>query len=537
MIKPSTFALSILAKRLCDSVLISAISTTFFSFNYALASQVCYSECRAHVSAIADTQSREGEFLLCYKLCKMEERQPSESAVVPEPRPSNAEGEMDVLFNQRKLAPLDDSTEGGDSTKVEKDKKETAEKNETGEKKETDSAVVQSDKKRESTCVESFDGEVSNCEQATLNAARACDENNSSLSSVANLASQATLLVGQKGAGGIHESCSKMAKLAKAANLALVAYRQLCASAIRACTAACTANLNPKCGGGADSARLAGEARAAMQGNASTCQQFSVKMSEASAAAQNFSMMHMNSKSCSMLTDGSGSVSDICKLDPKNPVCESEEKMDCSKAEMAAHKVCICRKSPLDPICSENSVVSEKQLMSVHMNRVQSGKRNLETNPEKSLNRDSLMHGEPSKFIGESVDSGVYKSGQANLASPNLGPGLEKRLRRKKGVGDHPVVEGLYSSTGNQSGSEEKKYEKLNIDVNGNSKKIGDEKRVENVSNLRDFLPGGIHNPHGKRGLAGGPGEGGLDGITGPHSDIWMKIRNCYQAISATLHP
>lgn len=50
---------------------------------------------------------------------------------------------------------------------------------------------------------------------------------------------------------------------------------------------------------------------------------------------------------------------------------------------------------------------------------------------------------------------------------------------------------------------------------------------------LRAFLPGGKYDPR-QRGIAGATG---VDGITGPHTNIWHKIQNRYQATSPTLLP
>ncbi len=49
--------------------------------------------------------------------------------------------------------------------------------------------------------------------------------------------------------------------------------------------------------------------------------------------------------------------------------------------------------------------------------------------------------------------------------------------------------------------------------------------------NLNDFLPGGRNDPNA-RGVAGITGP---DGITGPHTNLFMKVKNRYQAIRSSL--
>jgi hypothetical protein len=49
---------------------------------------------------------------------------------------------------------------------------------------------------------------------------------------------------------------------------------------------------------------------------------------------------------------------------------------------------------------------------------------------------------------------------------------------------------------------------------------------------LKQFLPGGQMDP--SRGLAGAAGP---DGITGPNSDIWKKIKMRYYSVTPSLLP
>ncbi len=55
------------------------------------------------------------------------------------------------------------------------------------------------------------------------------------------------------------------------------------------------------------------------------------------------------------------------------------------------------------------------------------------------------------------------------------------------------------------------------------------------MPDLRQFMPGGAHDPNRHRGIAGQ--FIGKDGMSGPHSNIWKMINNRYQYKRATLLP
>lgn len=379
-------------------------------------------------------------------------------------------------------------------------------------------------------CTENFDAEVSTCEQATLKAAKSCDENSSGLSSVANMASQATLLAGQKGSMGIQESCSKMANVAKAASLALISYRQLCSSAVSVCESKCSVSITPKCGN-SGSQRVT-DARSAMAGNASSCRSFSAKMAEAAAAAQNYAMMHTNSQACANLTSGTGTPGEICKTDPSYPGCAPQEKMDCTNPAMASNKVCICSKSPSNPICTSQKETTDNR-SPIISDRVSSpGKVKSFAEDSNISSKSNSLPGGGAASTYEAVDG--QQGDSSNLSGGNLTSTMEKRLKEKRGIKDQPVTDGFYSS-GTSGSSADKRYESLKLESSVQEKGLPKGKETGGVD-LRKFLPG-AYNPNGFRGVAGGIEKVGPDGITGPHGDIWQKIRNRYQSIQDSLHP
>ncbi|MGE9745515.1 hypothetical protein [Bdellovibrio bacteriovorus] len=84
----------------------------------------------------------------------------------------------------------------------------------------------------EQQCREDYDAEVGACEQATLKAASSCDENGSGLSAAMNAITEVSVIAGQRSTAGIQESCSKMGRVAQAANVAVMGYRQLCSTSV-----------------------------------------------------------------------------------------------------------------------------------------------------------------------------------------------------------------------------------------------------------------------------------------------------------------
>lgn len=471
-------------------------------------SKKCTAECQTEGALFGEKP--QVAFMSCYNLCRKKEGYSTENSD-PNTSPSHT---------LPKLPDDGSSPSNPDAPDTSKDKT-------------TEPPIKDLDEK--TSCVENFDDEVSACAQATLKASNACDENNSALSNAANLASQITLFAGQKGSMGIQESCSKMAKVAKAASIALIAYRQKCSGAVAACTSACSVSIFSKCSSEASSARLTGEARSAMSGNLSSCQIFSAKMAEAAAAAQNFSLMQMNSQSCSLLANGT-MASELCKSDPDYPGCAPQEKMDCTNPKMAENKVCVCSKTPNDPLCTSQSQNSVEKIFSGSTNRHNKSGNDLASFGDRNQNELPMAAGDGSNPNGSPPIDG--KQGEnANLGSSTLESGLEKRLKEKKGFGVQPVIEGVYGESGGADKGLSKKYEKLQIEDENKKNASSFAKQNNSPPNLKDFLPGGIYNRNRHRGIAGETYDVGIDGITGPHSNIWMKIKNRYQAITPTLFP
>ncbi|MFV8257094.1 hypothetical protein ACNQKP_04780 [Bdellovibrio bacteriovorus] len=388
----------------------------------------------------------------------------------------------------------------------------------------------------EQPCRENYDAEVGACEQATLKAASSCDENGSGLSAAMNAITEVSVIAGQKSAAGIQESCSKMGRVAQAANVAVMGYRQLCGTSVNSCVSACSAPLIPKCSGSQSSVSTTASARTAMAGNLSSCQGFSTKMTQAAAAAQNFATLKANSDACAMLSNGTGGP-DVCATDPTAAGCAQQAKMDCSHPDMASNRVCICSKTPTAPECM-NQKASEETIAPY----MTSEGRKIGKPSSTAAIRDQVgfagLQGHaqrPASGPDYSVD-GRQGSG-ASLGSPNLQGGLQKRLKGAKPGPNTNILAGTQSASGTK-GEPEKTYEKVDLEDQGGEKTYKALSGYQMGSNpdLERFLPKS-GAPGTYRGLAGNGVPSGVDGITGPHSNIWLKVKNRYEAVKHSLLP
>ncbi|BEV70067.1 hypothetical protein Bb109J_c3487 [Bdellovibrio bacteriovorus] len=385
-------------------------------------------------------------------------------------------------------------------------------------------------------CREDYDAEVGACEQATLKAASSCDENGSGLSAAMNAITEVSVIAGQRSAAGIQESCSKMGRVAQAANVAVMGYRQLCGTSVNSCVSACSAPLIPKCSGSQSSVSTTASARTAMAGNLSSCQGFSTKMTQAAAAAQNFATLKANSEACAMLSNGTGGP-DVCATDPTAAGCAQQAKMDCSHPDMALNRVCICSKTPTAPECM-NQKASEETIAPY----MTSEGRKIGKPGSTAAIRDQVgfagLQGHaqrPASGPDYSVD-GRQGTG-ASLGSPNLQGRLQKRLKGAKPGPDTNILMGTQSAS-TKKDEPEKTYEKVDLENQDKEKTYKSLTGYQMGTNpdLEKFLPK-PGSPGAYRGLAGNGAPSGIDGITGPHSNIWLKVKNRYEAVKHSLLP
>ncbi|UOF00897.1 hypothetical protein [Bdellovibrio reynosensis] len=386
-------------------------------------------------------------------------------------------------------------------------------------------------------CEEDFSPVIEACESAVNDTSASCDENSSSLSKVSDLVSQAAVYIGQKSASSVNESCSKMATLSKGVSAGLMLYRQTCNSGIKNCVATCSVTrIVPMCG---DQKSLAAQtaARKALNQNRNTCSGFTGKMNDAQAAAQNYSQITMNSQDCASLTAGAGTgPTELCMKNPDYPGCGSsaQEKMDCTHPSMANNKVCVCRGNPNHSMCRSSAASNSLDANSELANRQpKSSKNNLDLS-----DMDQLKHRDHVGVPDDPAADG--KQGSDPSLSSKLGAAAaNKKLKSRKNISDRSVLGGFYGGSAAAKPNTAEpvvaiESAKKTIATDEPSEEMTEKEKIA-LEELRKFLPGQVNAP--ARGLAGTTEKVGEDGITGPHSNIWEKVKNRYESVKSTLLP
>ncbi|UOE99928.1 hypothetical protein [Bdellovibrio reynosensis] len=360
-----------------------------------------------------------------------------------------------------------------------------------------------------------------------------CDEKNTpELNSASDLASQLTLSVGQ---ASIQNACGEMAKVSVAANAGLAAYRTNCSTSIKSCKSSCT-NLvtyvqqNQHCFSRTPQAAQNAETVA------KSCDMFESRMNEAQQAIQNIGQTAASATGCSDATFGGRAETAAPTIDNSF----SDAQVDCSKPESSSNKVCVCAKNPNDPMCFQTQKGSG---FSAQTDGGADSSSRLKEPSADGMNFDGDLEGLPAIAQGSYSSGGDgdavegKQGGDVGLGSmaDSVGNGTGPA-----GEGDGAAVteEGESSGGGGFFGAVAGLFKPSASEGSGSgagSGNLNDGKNMKGAKgpNLRQFLPGGKYDPR-LRGIAGAQG---IDGITGPSSDIWKKIQNRYRIVSPSLEP
>ncbi len=400
---------------------------------------------------------------------------------------------------------------------------------------------TQGESQETQACQGQFGNLIERCQQDSQSAISSCDEkNDGGMNSVASTASQVALLMGQQTSSSITAACSKMADLSQAANAALAAYRLNCRSAQESCLSSCeqakafviekAATCFPDLSGAQLTSAMSSY-HSAIDGNLNSCRSLESKISEAQQAIQNYGSTLANASQCAALTSGdpSRSVAELCRATPNYPGCNPAAPVDCSKPEHATtNKICICSKNPHDPSCTAQQKAGGNSLGG----SIDSSSRL--NNSSSEFKEDipglpSITPGASGSGFGNSIDG--HQGGAPLGGEDGSGHGVAGLAKAKESVGEKLSgdTSGVYGGGGGRyygngsSGGD--------AVAEGSYRRFQGEKGSQGPD-LKKFLPGGPFDP--KRSLSG---IGGVDGITGPHSNIWQKIQNRYRALSPTLMP
>lgn len=387
-----------------------------------------------------------------------------------------------------------------------------------------------------------------NCSKAHDDAQNSCDsEKDSGINNAMNLAQQMSALASSSVAG----ACSKAGGLLASANAGLAAFRIRCNSNRNACISECTKieQSMQDCvrkmaknysGGSVDqiSGDILAEAQVRVKAAAQVyvkpvefrknCVAMEGKVREAEGAIGNFVNTMVTAKQCEEMT--AAAVPDFCKSNPSAPGCKATSN-DCSDPANASSTVCICQSNPMDPVCG--------------------GLKKPGVNLGGSPNGGSGLG-------GGSGDTGFDGNFSSEASSLNVGESAPASTEGEKGGGAGASFGGGGSGGGGMAGEGDFASEEDPTMVNsgfygaagaGGGGAFGDSgygagggAYSENsdiydgtkggVPDLRQFLPNGSPNPDYAGSMAG---MGGPDGITGPHTNIWLKINNRYKEKEDTL--
>lgn len=391
-------------------------------------------------------------------------------------------------------------------------------------------------------CISKMEQLKSACNLNTQEAQNSCDDTKDS---GMNSAQQAIGGLGQQLSSSVKGACSTMGMISAAANAAMSAYQMNCQSSIESCWSACDAavnfykNNNGCLGGGLTISQVNGDlVLVSMNNSKKTCRALTAKSDQAKVGMQNLMTTLGQANKCSNAVNGTGVlIPEICKTNPTMPGCSNLGNIDCSRPELASDKVCVCSKNPNNPICMNGNSAGSILPPGGGLSDPYKDKSKMGSDSFSGGDLNGLPDIVPGKVGSGSNDpaidgkqgKGAMLGGEDAKSAAAAGGhgGGEKEMDSTK------VNAGFYSGggggsfSGGSGGTGGGAY-------GGNDS--GNGKMPNGDPNLRQFLPGGAFDPR-NRGIAGASGGGGLDGITGPNSDIWRKIQNRYNVVSPTLMP
>ena len=370
------------------------------------------------------------------------------------------------------------------------------------------------------------------CEETTQKAVTDCNfEGNSNVQGVMGMAGQLKSTFDQMAAANPQLACSKLAQLSGAASAASGAFNGACSVAYGNCQSACEADLADAQAAGPTGVEAVGAIRA----NKRQCDTLQRSLAGAVNNIAQFGQVSQTMTFCQSQTGDS--FAEYCAKTPTDPFCASNSKAtaDCSNPTFAAtNTVCICQKNPNDPKCGNynNTNLASKSGSTDGTAGNLSDFGGLEggfgggTGFESSaldkpfqaqsgdLNRGGSGGG------GGGIGGGGSNSGKGGNPSGGVaGSGLNTKIIGGYGRGGAGSGNGFTGGSGNGSGAP---------GAMGGGYAVAGKPGVD----LKQFLPGGQKDP--ARGLAG---VSGPDGITGPNSSIWQKVKARYYQVSPSLLP
>jgi hypothetical protein len=383
------------------------------------------------------------------------------------------------------------------------------------------------------------------CKNATVQALPMCNtEEDSGLRQATQMASQFAAQMGmQAGANagaGVQGSCGGMGKVLTFANGALLAFNAACTTKYMNCSKTCEQTKKEfdawaaKLGGSPPPSATVEDARRELRELLSQCNNLSNTLKS---ATQNLlGLMGSLAQANACKNQAQNPMDEWCRQNVGSPLCGNGDGgavADCSNPQFAAsNQVCICQANPFDPRCGGGMGSGSGGGPSLGSN----GDRGGAPGADGSL---GLFDGGAGGGIGAGVPP---VQGNNNSLAPN-GKGSSG------GVSGRPGDTGGSAAGGGKAGAGGGFNTKIIGGYGGGGRggggffggggsggagggAAGVSAGASSTVDLTKFLPGGAKDP--KRGMAGIIGP---DGMTGPNSDLWKKIRVRYSEKSVEMLP
>lgn len=388
-----------------------------------------------------------------------------------------------------------------------------------------------------SACQAEFGQVYQKCEAESQVAVSTCDSNNDEeMTSFGNSAAELALRVGQ--AAAITATCTEMIQVSQGANRTVAAYRERCKSAQTSCFNSCSQVTTFI----AEKAKICfphlsnEEANAAMtqyqsvvSTNTRTCESLDTKIAQAGKAIEEYGNVLIRSTNCRAESHGGEDSARLAEL--KMAAASS---VDCADPNNATNRVCVCQNNPQDRMCTmaEQKARGESSMASA------SGDSSSRVPAQSSGGPSGDLFGTPSITPGTPNAGGLGTVAEGRQGGEAFGGSGGGSGSASAGKGEttsadgreHGVLGGFYG--GGSGGGSYGSYAGAGTGsaAQGGAQRIGGATSASS-GELQKFLPGG------QNGRRYPNGASGPDGITGPHSNIWLKIQNRYQNESASLLP
>ncbi|KYG67151.1 hypothetical protein AZI86_09065 [Bdellovibrio bacteriovorus] len=393
-------------------------------------------------------------------------------------------------------------------------------------------------------CRSQYQSARQSCESAISSAGGTCDSgSDAELNAAAAAAGKS-----QNTTSMVQLACSEAGGVSNSAKNALTGFRKRCSSAAESCSSACAElssflQNNPSCYSAIGLNQSSAQSLA--QSKNASCESYQGKVSEADRAISNYGNTSAGAAACQMATLGGQSAGSagaasvgilpFCQANPSYPGCSSAASLNCNDPSQSNNKICVCSRNPNDALCVGS--LNAEHVSSFAGGSVDSSSRiSNAANPNTGDLPDvpGLQHAPlPSGGDVQGIDG---RQGGAGVGSSTVGSGGGLPKANPEPL-DEEFLSGVGSAGGGRGGM--LAYARMPSSSGNDGSSVGKKDSTDSknqMPDLRRFLPGGFADPRGNNGMTGSV-RIGVDGITGPHSNIWQKIQNRYQIIQGTLEP